>query len=583
MTGSHDELLHFNGINAATGGYGLSPMTGEAMARLIAGEAPADNEHDLRARKKRDDGRPEEIARLQQELVDKNSELRTAQAAAVIDPARVEALTREIRALERELARRKHMGVKEGVDPTCLAQAGWGVIFGARANPAIREALQELLDLRAAQAGPRFRIYEGPKGYRPGERKSKFLQRNGAAPSGPADPDAMPYYLLLVGPPEEIPFSFQYQLDVQYAVGRITFPTAEHYAHYARNVVEAETDGLDRLGRSRTMSLFGVRNPDDPATDRSARLLVEPLSTALTPGDHGWDVQTVVGEQASHEALAGLLGGDDAPALLFTASHGAEFPPDDPRQRSHQGALMCSDWPGPKQWTDPIPERFYFAGDHLASDADVAGMMMFCFACYGAGTPQHDEFSRLESRAPREIAPSPFVSALPMALLGRPRGALAVVGHVDRAWGCSFSGGGARAKSHTVTFQSALLRLLSEQPVGHALDYFNARYAELSTELSEELQDEFKQHDPYKLAALWTSNNDARGYVVLGDPAARLTFTGGAARPVASTTRISADSPTPDPPSDSATPVARPPEITEADWERTPLAVQRYIDHLRSR
>ena len=583
-----DEHLYFNGINAVTGDYGLSPMTGEAMARLIIGEPPADNEHDLRARKKRDDQSPAQIARLQQELTDKTAELGAAQAASVVDPTRIEALTREIRALERELARRKHMGVKEGIDPTDLAQAGWGVIFGARADPAIREALQELLDLRAAQAGPRFRIYEGPKGYRPGERKSKFLQRNGAAPSGPADPDVMPYYLLLVGPPEEIPFSFQYQLDVQYAVGRIAFPLPEHYAHYARNVVEAETGGLGALGRSRRVSLFGVRNLDDPATDLSARLLVEPLSEALTSGDHGWEVQTLRAEQASHQALEGLLGGDDTPALLFTASHGAEFPQDDPRQPSHQGALMCSDWPGPKRWTDPIPERFYFAGDHIASKADVAGMMMFCFACYGAGTPQHDEFSRLESRAPRQIAPRPFVSALPMALLGRPRGALAVVGHVDRAWGCSFSAGGTRAKSHTTTFQSTLLRLLGEQPVGHALDYFNARYAELSTELSEELQDEFKQHDPHKLAALWTSNNDARGYVVLGDPAARLTFTGGATRPVTSTARSSTEGPSSDPSSDAPPPsppppVARPPELSEADWARTPPAVQRYIDRLRSR
>jgi hypothetical protein len=55
------------------------------------------------------------------------------------------------------------------------------------------------------------------------------------------------------------------------------------------------------------------------------------------------------------------------------------------------------------------------------------------------------------------------------------------------------------------------------------MEYFNGRHAALSSELAAALENRYlRQPDPYELAGLWTANNDARGYIVLGDPAVRL-------------------------------------------------------------
>ena len=251
----------------------------------------------------------------------------------------------------------KHLGVKQGVDLKRLDQTGWGLILAHDADPAIKEALTPLLDLRAAQAGERFRCYEGAQGHRPDETKTAFLARHKMGP-GPADPDKVPYYLLICGSPQRIPFRFQSQLDVQYAVGRIHFDTLDEYANYARGVVECETRPL-RLPRR--VNFFGVANPMDQATSLSAKHLVTPLKDQLTRELTDWTFDSVMAEAATKARLGRLLGGDETPSLLFTASHGMDFPLGNARQLPHQGALLCQDWPGPNP-SGPHPAGLLFRG-----------------------------------------------------------------------------------------------------------------------------------------------------------------------------------------------------------------------------
>ena len=475
-----DNQLFFNGINGATGSYLTPPLTAEQVAKLAKGEPTGDEAHqrELKRRTQRGDA---------------------------------------------------HFGVRAGVDPADLAEAGWGIVF-AHGDPqidAIREALTELLVHRREQAGERYREFVQEEAYRPGESKDDFLSRHGAGP-GPVNPKIMPYYLLLVGSPEQIPFYFQYQLDVQHAVGRLHFDSVDAYAIYARGVVEQEMRGStpDRPPRA---VFFGTQNLDDPPTILSASQLVMPLAAELADDHPTWAVERVPPMEATKARLLDLLGGqaDQTPTLLFTASHGMGFPREDARQLAQQGALLCQDWPGPVQWQRDIPQDFYVAADDVSDSARVDGLIAFHFACYGAGTPRLGDFAHAGLQERGQIAPHAFLSQLPQRLLGHPGGgALAAIGHVERAWGYSFQwpGDGIAGGSQVEAFRSSLYQIMAGQPVGAALEYLNERYAELSTELTRELEDiKFgKRVDDLRLAGMWTANNDARAYVILGDPAVRL-------------------------------------------------------------
>lgn len=489
-----DPHVYFYGINGTRGGYLVDPLSTDTVAALDA--AP--------------DSAPVGVASAPHPA----SPVEEAPAPAPSDGRRWRTFDPNDPRFKPKPRVLRFRGWAKWVNPDDLASAGWAVIFPHDIEPAIVDALQPLLDLRRRQASAKeqrfFRCCCGADSYLPGDTAADFLARRGAG-MGLADPKAFPYYVLLVGPPTRIPFHFQYELDSQYAVGRVAFDTPEEYAAYAQALVAAEK--RTRAAGPVPVALFSTRHAGDTATDLSARYLVGGIEQHLGDPRLRCRVERWTGPDATKDAALRILGGDRKPALLFSATHGMAFERGDTRQRAHQGALVCHDDARPPEFGQRAEHRL--AADDIGDSADVSGMIAFFFGCYTAGTPA--DGGALRTHVPGQAhASEEFLSRLPQRLLSHPRGgALAVVGHVDVAWSRSFLI--PPRQPATVTFCSALEGMVEGQRVGCALEAFGQHGGQVAVGIQGD-----RQRGGSDAAYLLRSFEDARNYVLLGDPAVRL-------------------------------------------------------------
>ncbi len=452
-----------------------------------------------------------------------------------------------------------HLGLPLDMRPEIVEEAGWAIVFHRDEDDAVKAAFAPLIEHRRRQvldyrrrqgrlpdpgedaaddAGIRAENdqvdnvkvleYVGNEG----ENANAWLAEHDVS-AGSVEPNKVPYYILLVGSPERIPFQFGQNLDVEYAVGRLHFDGVDDYSRYVRSVIDYETG--DSVTSSKEAVFFSPRHEFDRATQLSADWLVKPLAEGL-PASNGqpavpavadaWGFRTVShwGPNATKDALRSVLAptrDTPSPAFIFTASHGMGWLQPNHRQLADQGALVCQDWPG---FGSIGNSHYYSAADVRESDARIHGLIAFLFACYGAGTPQTDRFMHKAGEEPQIIAAQPFIAALPKALLAHQAGgALACIGHVERAWGYSIQPPTVNSPQ-LLPFRNAIGRILLGQPVGHALKDFNERYASLSTQLADQLEkiSSGRNVDEATLTTDWLERNDAQGYAVIGDPAVHL-------------------------------------------------------------
>lgn len=428
-----------------------------------------------------------------------------------------------------EVKARTMMGPPLSVSPGNLAKARWGLILPSEPLTADEQqhvqALQPLIGWRCQQ----MKAKDAPIfHYKVGWRYFDFLRDDtygqGVVDVGTMDTSIIPYYLCIVGSPDRIPWEFQQYLDGEYAVGRLWFDDAADCAAYVQHVLNYEQVAAS-LAIDRDALFVATEHPGDMATTSSVKNLISPLRQWVVDNST-LSATPLIGTDATKVNLLRRLKGQTLdgqasqhpPAVLLASTHGVEHSYGDvpyAEQAATEGALLMQEWPA--DWNALLPDTYVQASD-IDANVQLDGLFAFLFGCFSGGSPQMEDWIPPgAAQSAQKRADRPFAARLPQKLLSH--GALGCVGHVSRVWNYSFLGA-ALQKQQLSNFYDVLYSVLRGDPIGHAVDSMNLRWVKMSQQLDEILKD--PKHTAPGVVGTWMVRNDFRGYVVCGDPAARL-------------------------------------------------------------
>ncbi|WP_437512031.1 hypothetical protein [Sorangium sp. So ce1099] len=437
-------------------------------------------------------------------------------------------------------------------DPNDLALQRWSVI--APEGPAGDEALEAiapLLRLREAEQGAKVEPYRVRSGMGVAEaaRWKADVLRDERVPE-----EEIPRYLLLLGDLDDLSAELQHVLANGAFVGRLHVagpdgrPDPDGYAAYAEKAVRW---AREPTGHDHPDALFFAADDGTAATQLGRHLLIDPcVSMARRTGRRPFPAANIVDVPGADTADDFLRGGSTVrPSLLLSVSHGLGRPRRGWASVEHQRALQGALLVGAQGSSAPL-----LTAEMLQSTSFLPGGVWFCLACFGAGTPMQSAFYPWLSVLAREGAYThvqrvleslpqagerPFLAALPQAALRNPRGPLAVIGHLDLAWTYGFVDPIRTSQSRASRIFSSIQAMTRGSRAGVALDALMRSYREVNDELLSGYHAEEDARawnrpspvDPVQRSRAFMLRNDLRGYVLLGDPAARLPLKGSKALP----------------------------------------------------
>jgi hypothetical protein len=425
--------------------------------------------------------------------------------------------------------------------PNDLPAQRWGVIApeGAEGD-AMLGALEPLLRYREGEQRAPVRRYRVPAGM---DAEAAVAWRDTTYLSEKVPQAERPKYLLLLGDLHQLSIELQHVLAHGAYVGRLHVakpsgaPDLEGYAAYAEKVRAFETGAATRPQPD--VVLYAGADGSS-ATEYGRQLLVEPCGRLVEeqwkPTRPGLGLQVLTKQGAGLQALLDAAA-QARSGVMLSMSHGVGLASGTvpvERQWALQGALDL----GPGQ---------LLTRDLLRATPFLPGGMWFCLACFGAATPRDSMFHpwlALLAQQGQEVAleavlrclpgpgQRPFLAALPQAALANPRGPLAIIGHSDLAWMFSFTDADEALQSRASRIASVLEVLANGSRAGVALDalmdFSRAAAEDLMADYHVRRQAELNGTkdpiEPKGHAYRWMLRNDLRGYILLGDPAARLSL-----------------------------------------------------------
>lgn len=343
-----------------------------------------------------------------------------------------------------------------------------------------------------------------------------------------------PYYALIIGGPDDIPFSLQNKLQrSNVSVGRLPFESKEDLEQYVSKIIKFEKNNQSVVDSN---ALFFA--PDGGISDPtyfSCHCMAEPLSNQVRE-KFGFGVDQIFGRNATKKNLINTFSKTKA-ALIYTASHGY-FATDQPIEvkKRINGAICCQ-----KTGLENSEDDNLFGSTDVPQSFDqpfLEGSIVFQFACFSLGTPRESIYNKWIGQQPLLNSSEDFIASFPKKLLAHPRGPVGFIGHLDLAYLHAFHD--PRNLNFTTKtykkwnarlrpFVMALDVLIKKRwTIGRALEEMATRSGLGADQL---LERQRQLHESSPPTSEITDDNisddfiyytDSKNYFLLGDPAAKL-------------------------------------------------------------